>query len=44
MTRIASRLEPRADLAPRYDRLFSTYKGLYPATADLLRPLAPVRA
>jgi sugar (pentulose or hexulose) kinase len=44
MTRIESRLEPRPELAPRYGRLFEAYKGLYPATAGLLRPLAPVPA
>ena len=38
MTRIAARIEPRAELAPVYDRLFEAYLGLYPATAPLLRP------
>jgi xylulokinase len=39
MTRIDSRIEPRAAFAPTYDRLFAAYRGLYPATAGLLRPL-----
>jgi xylulokinase len=39
MTRIESRIEPRTKLAPLYDRLFEAYRGLYPATAPLLRPL-----
>ncbi len=40
MTRIDHRIEPRADLAPTYDRLFEAYVALYPATAPILRPLA----
>ena len=40
MTRVATRIEPQAALAPGYDRLFEAYQGLYPATAALLRPLA----
>ena len=39
MTRIESRLEPRPELAPVYDRLFEAYLALYPATAPILRPL-----
>lgn len=39
MTRIASRIEPRSDRAPLYDRIYAAYVGLYPATAPLLRPL-----
>ncbi|MEA2611377.1 MAG: xylulokinase, partial [Chloroflexota bacterium] len=39
MTRIASRIEPRRDRAPLYDRIYAAYVGLYPATAPLLRPL-----
>ena len=39
MTRISARIEPRRDLAPVYDRLFEAYRALYPATADVLRPL-----
>jgi xylulokinase len=39
MTRIDSRLEPRLELAPVYDRLFEAYRALYPATASILRPL-----
>jgi hypothetical protein len=39
MTRIVARLEPRAELAPVYDRLFDAYRALYPATAPILRPL-----
>jgi xylulokinase len=44
MTRIESRIEPRIELAPLYDRLFEAYRGLYPATAALLRPLGEPRA
>ncbi len=39
MTRIVERIEPRADLARVYDRLFEAYLALYPATAPVLRPL-----
>ena len=39
MTRVDTRIEPRPELAPLYDRLFEAYLGLYPATAPLLRPL-----
>ncbi len=39
MTRVAERIDPRADLATTYDRLFEAYLSLYPATAPLLRPL-----
>ena len=39
MTRIESRIEPRSELAPVYDRLFDAYRALYPATAGVLRPL-----
>jgi len=39
MTRIESRIEPRSELAPVYDRLFDAYRALYPATAAVLRPL-----
>jgi xylulokinase len=39
MTRISGRIEPRRELAPVYDRLYTAYVGLYPATAPLLRPL-----
>ena len=39
MTRIDARIEPRAELAPVYDRLFDAYCALYPATASILRPL-----
>ncbi len=39
MTRIESRIEPRRDLAPVYDRLYEAYVSLYPATAPILRPL-----
>ena len=40
MTRIRSRIEPRRELAPLYDRLFEAYRSLYPATAPILRPIA----
>ncbi len=40
MTGIDHRIEPRAELAPIYDRLFEAYVALYPATAPILRPLA----
>jgi xylulokinase len=39
MTRIDTRIEPRRDLAPTYDRLFEAYRELYPATAPVLRRL-----
>ena len=39
MTRIDTRIEPRRELAPRYDRLFEAYRALYPATEPILRPL-----
>ena len=39
MTRIDTRIEPRADLAATYDRLFEAYRELYPATAPVLRRL-----
>ena len=44
MTRIESRIEPRHELAPTYDRLFEAYQALYPATAPLLRRLEGVPA
>ncbi len=37
MTRIESRIEPRRELAPIYDRLYDAYLALYPATAPILR-------
>jgi xylulokinase len=40
MTRIDHRLEPRAELAAIYDRVFETYTGLYPAVAPVMRPLS----
>jgi xylulokinase len=40
MTRIDHRIEPRAEHAQLYDRLFGAYVALYPATAPILRPLA----
>jgi sugar (pentulose or hexulose) kinase len=39
MTRIESRIEPRRELAPIYDRLYEAYVSLYPATAPILRTL-----
>lgn len=39
MTRIESRIQPRRELAPLYDRLYEAYVSLYPATAPILRPL-----
>ncbi len=42
MTRIATRIEPRRELAPLYDRTFAAYLALYPATAPILRPLGEV--
>jgi xylulokinase len=44
MTRIESRIDPRLELAPLYDRLFEAYRALYPATAPLLRPLQELSA
>jgi xylulokinase len=44
MTRIESRIDPNTALAPVYDRLFEAYRGLYPATAPLLRPLLELSA
>ncbi|MDO8485615.1 MAG: FGGY-family carbohydrate kinase, partial [Candidatus Limnocylindrales bacterium] len=44
MTRIESRIEPRRELAPIYDRLYEAYQALYPATAPILRPLEGIRA
>ena len=40
MTRVDHRLEPRADHAEAYDRLFAAYTALYPAVAPVMRPLA----
>ncbi len=42
MVRITARLEPRADLADRYDELYAIYRDLYPATVGLLHRLADV--
>lgn len=39
MTRITERIEPRAEVADSYDRLYVAYLALYPATASLLRLL-----
>lgn len=44
MTRIESRIDPRPEVAPVYDRLYEAYRKLYPATAPILRPLAASRA
>ena len=44
MTAVVERIEPRADLAPTYDRQYAAYVGLYPATAPLLRPLGEAGA
>jgi xylulokinase len=44
MTRIESRIRPRSELAPLYDRLFEAYRALYPATAPILRPLEGIPA
>ena len=44
MTRIESRIDPNPALAPVYDRLFEAYRGLYPATAPVLRPLLELSA
>ena len=40
MTRVDHRLEPDAEHAPEYDRLYAAYTALYPATAPILRGLA----
>ena len=37
MTRIEARIEPRSERRVAYDRLFDAYRGLYPATAPILR-------
>ncbi len=39
MTRIEARIEPRSERRVAYDRLFDAYRGLYPATAPILRRL-----
>lgn len=39
MTRIDRRLEPRAELAATYDRLYAAYTGLHPAVAPIMAPL-----
>ena len=44
MTRITARIEPRAELATTYDRLYEAYTALYPATAPILRTLDEVEA
>ncbi len=44
MTRISARIEPRAELAPTYDRLYAAYTALYPATAPILRTLDEAEA
>ena len=44
MTSVVERIEPRAELAPVYDRLYDAYTELYPATAPVLRPLAKAGA
>ena len=44
MTHVTERIEPRRELAPVYDRLFEAYRGLYPATAPVLRPLGGIEA
>ena len=44
MTRIGSRIEPREDRRPIYDRLYAAYTGLYPATSPVLRALQAVEA
>ena len=40
MTTVTERIEPNPANAAVYDRLFSAYLRLYPATAPILRPLA----
>jgi xylulokinase len=44
MTRVASRIDPNPALGPIYDRLFTAYRALYPATAPVLRPLQELSA
>lgn len=44
MTSIQTRIQPRAELRPTYDRLFDAYRALYPATAPVLRPLSADRS
>jgi xylulokinase len=44
MTCVVQRIEPRAELAPVYDRLYDAYTELYPATDPILRPLAEANA
>lgn len=41
MTRRGARFEP-GEAAPRYDRLFEVYRGLYPATRDAMASLAQI--
>lgn len=41
MTAIDHRLEPRGEHVATYAALYEAYRGLYPATAPILRPLAP---
>ena len=43
MTAIDRRLEPRGEYAATYDALYAAYRQLYPATAPILRPLAPTQ-
>jgi len=40
MTSVVERIEPNTANRPVYDRLFTAYTDLYPATAPILRPLA----
>jgi xylulokinase len=40
MTSVVERIEPDAENAAAYDRLFDAYTSLYPATAPILRSLA----
>jgi xylulokinase len=44
MTSIVEHIEPRADLAPLYERTYEAYVALYPATAPILRPLGEAAA
>lgn len=44
MTTIDSRIHPRREFAPLYDRVFEAYRALYPATAPILRPLEGIPA
>jgi xylulokinase len=44
MTSIESRIQPRRELTPVYDRLYEAYRALYPATAPILRPLGGIPA